>query len=139
MTSTPASRSALATTLAPRSCPSRPGLAMITRMLTTASLLTGPAGDTAAGHGLLTADLRLTRLRSELLDRGVAQHQVLDPVVAAEVALRFRVVAAALHGQHPAQAVGVMVDHVAGCQHGHRAGAGRFHVAPPGQPLGRGR
>ena len=33
MTSTPASRSARATTFAPRSWPSRPGLAMITRML----------------------------------------------------------------------------------------------------------
>src|SRR5262249_21516782 len=32
MTSTPASRSTRATTLAPRSCPSRPGLAMMTRM-----------------------------------------------------------------------------------------------------------
>src|SRR5215510_8869033 len=32
MTSTPASRSARATTLAPRSCPSRPGLAMTIRM-----------------------------------------------------------------------------------------------------------
>src|SRR5262249_51477864 len=32
MTSTPASRSTRATTLAPRSCPSRPGLAMTTRM-----------------------------------------------------------------------------------------------------------
>src|SRR5215831_2921907 len=120
MTSTPASRSALATTLAPRSCPSRPGLAMITRMLTTDSLLTVTAP--------LTADLRLTRFRSELLERGVAQHQVLDPVVAAEVDLRFRVVAAALHGQHPAQAVRVVVDHVAGGQRGHRAGAGRVHV-----------
>src|SRR5215471_4302005 len=33
MTSTPASRSARATTFAPRSCPSRPGLAITTRML----------------------------------------------------------------------------------------------------------
>src|SRR5271169_6666773 len=33
MTSTPASRSARATTFAPRSWPSRPGLAMTTRML----------------------------------------------------------------------------------------------------------
>src|SRR5437899_6808575 len=32
MTSMPASRSAMATTLAPRSCPSRPGLATRTRM-----------------------------------------------------------------------------------------------------------
>src|SRR6185369_15717064 len=32
MTSMPASRSAAATTLAPRSCPSRPGLATSTRM-----------------------------------------------------------------------------------------------------------
>src|SRR5690349_15516417 len=135
MTSTPASRSALATTLAPRSCPSRPGLAMITRMLTSAS----PAKGSADVYGPLPADPRLTRPGSELLDRGVAQDEVLDPVIAAEVDLRLRVVAAALHGQDPAQAVGVVVDHVTRGEHGHRPGACRVHVAPAGQPLGRGR
>src|SRR5689334_7857346 len=46
MTSMPASRSARAITLAPRSCPSRPGLATSTRILTSAidnHLTTGTA------------------------------------------------------------------------------------------------
>src|SRR5690348_12524142 len=105
---------------------------MITRILTTAS----PGDVITDVYGLRPADLRLTRPRSELLERGVAQDQVLDPVIAAEVDLRFRVVAAAFHGQDPAQAVGVVVDDVAGGQHGHGPGTGGVHVAPAGQPLG---
>src|SRR5919108_4234467 len=42
MTSMPASRSALATTLAPRSCPSSPGLATTTRMRPCATVFRSP-------------------------------------------------------------------------------------------------
>src|SRR5512133_2776174 len=42
MTSMPASRSALATTLAPRSCPSSPGLATTTRMRPCATVPAAP-------------------------------------------------------------------------------------------------
>src|SRR6266702_4179864 len=122
MTSTPASRSALATTLAPRSWPSRPGLAMTTRML---PLMT-----------CLLPGLELTgwALASELLDRGVAQQQVLYPVVPAEVDLGFRVVTAAFHRQHPAEPVGVVGYPVAGRQRGNRPVACRGYPRPPCQP-----
>src|ERR1017187_3514916 len=88
MTSTPASRSALATTLAPRSWPSRPGLAMTTLMAPMPS---------SSCYSLL-----------QLLDGRVAQHQVLDTVIAAEIDLGFRVVARALDGQDRAQPVRVV-------------------------------
>src|SRR5436190_9650938 len=64
---------------------------------------------------------------SELLDRRVAQHQVLHAVLAAEIDLRLGVVAGALEGQDRAQAVGVMRDLVPGCQGGDGPVAGRAH------------
>src|SRR3990170_7489172 len=51
-TSMPASRSARATTFAPRSCPSRPGLAIITLILCSSAMCgqTSPYGDYIARH-----------------------------------------------------------------------------------------
>src|SRR5690242_16162807 len=49
----------------------------------------------------------------ELFDGRVPQHQMLDPVVAAEVDLRLGVVARALHRDHRAKPVGVVGDLVA--------------------------
>ena len=48
MTSMPASRSARAMIFAPRSCPSRPGLATTTRILRAVAALTGGADATSA-------------------------------------------------------------------------------------------
>src|SRR5215831_8269907 len=77
---------------------------------------------------------------SELLDRRVAQHQVLDAVLAPEIDLRLGVVARALQGQDRAQAVGVVGDLVARRQGGHPPVAGPGPPgAPPGQPLRGGR
>src|ERR1700691_1309319 len=123
MTSTPASRNALATTLAPRSCPSSPGLAMMTRIL----LIRAPS----------QADHQHCTPRLELFDRGVAQEQVLDAVLLAEVDLSFRVIASALDREHPAEAVAVVVDQVAWRQGRHGAVASGHHARAPGQPLGR--
>src|SRR6266704_3720150 len=132
MTSTPASRSARATTLAPRSWPSRPGFAITTRMLLMTCLL-----PRLRAYRLGTGCRASPSLRSELLDRGVAQDQVLDSVVPAEVDLGFRVVAASLHRQHPAEPVGVVGYPVAGREHGNRPVAYRGYGRPPRQPLRR--
>src|SRR5215468_5385679 len=144
MTSTPASRSARATTLAPRSCPSRPGLAMMTRMLPIRSA--PPSRRLPPPAGYLVPPPRRPRQRSpvylhgwlgQLLDRGIAQQQVLDAVLLAEVNLRLGVVAAALNREHPAEAVAVVVDQVAGLQRRHRPVAWRIHARPARQPLRR--
>src|SRR6516164_6174837 len=55
MTSTPASRSARATTLAPRSWPSSPAFATITRILLMPASLAGRSGPTARSLAALTA------------------------------------------------------------------------------------
>src|ERR1022692_332651 len=135
MTSTPASRSALATTLAPRSWPSRPGFAMTTRMLMNSSYPQRSPGTSRGGSELSPGT---SRGDSELLDRGVTQDQVLDPVIPAEIDLGFGIVAAPFDRQHPAEPVGVMIHVVARRQRGNRPGAGRVHPRPPRQPL-RGR
>src|SRR5215467_900777 len=103
MTSTPASRSALATTLAPRSCPSRPGLAMTTRIVPMIASRGAARPDghhpqrthatKAARDGRPVAERfavagrgRVARaaVTSKLLYRRVAQDQVLDAVLAAK-------------------------------------------------------
>src|ERR1700691_5892250 len=96
MTSTPASRSALATTFAPRSWPSSPALAM-----TTLIAMTVPP----ASSGSVTA-----RWRLQLLQGGIAQDEMLDAVVATEVDLGFGAVVGALHVDHRAEAELVVVD-----------------------------
>src|ERR1022692_1904417 len=116
MTSTPASRSALATTLAPRSWPSRPGFAMTTRMLMNSSYPQRSPGTGRSGSELSPGT---SRGGSELLDRGVTQDQVLDPVI-------------------PAEPVRFIFPVVARLQRGNRPGAGRVLPRPPRQPL-RGR
>src|ERR1019366_1490072 len=143
MTSTPASRSALATTFAPRSWPSRPGLAMTTRMLLTTCLLSAPRWPYAQRSPICLALRRQVpgqdRLRLQLLDRRVTQDQVLDPVVAAEVDLGFRIIATALDRQHPAQPIGVMSHMIAGRARGHRPVAEGLHAAAARQPFRGGR
>src|SRR5487761_581170 len=88
MTSTPASRRALATTFAPRSWPSSPALAITTRMLLMASSRPG---------GLLICISSVTAPVLQLLQRGIAQHQVLDAVLPAEVDLRLGAVVDTFH------------------------------------------
>src|SRR5215468_8296072 len=150
MTSTPASRSTRATTLAPRSCPSRPGLAITTRMAPMIPPQRHALGTRPHYHpwyGAISnrsvASARdrpgAARAVSELLNRCVTQHQVLDAVLAAEIDLRLGVVAGALQGQHRAQAVGVVRDLVPRRQGGDGPVAGRAEPGPPGQPLGGGR
>src|ERR1700733_7829499 len=121
MTSTPASRNARATTLAPRSWPSRPGLAITTRILLikrasrAGPRWPGPLTRSVSGsldHRSFQARQvagiphRLARRprhfdppgrlpQLQLLDRGVAQDQVLDPVVPPELDLGLRTVAPA--------------------------------------------
>src|SRR5579859_6582777 len=126
MTSTPASRRARATTFAPRSCPSRPGLAITTRMVPMpASCWAGRPGPHRT-HA--TAALKL-------LDGGVAQDQVLDAVLAAEVDLRFGVVGGPLHGNDRAEPVGVVGHLVPRQQRGHPPIARCAHPGPLRQPL----
>src|SRR5881394_2886926 len=98
MTSTPASRSTRATTLAPRSCPSRPGLAMTTRMapmIPPNGMRGEPACPTTHGTEHSEPGPRQAAVTgppahpvSELLNRRIAQHQVLHAVLAAEIDLR---------------------------------------------------
>src|SRR3954454_9412687 len=111
----PASRQARATTLAPRSCPSRPGLATSTRIGATApadgpieTSSSGTLGRTTLGRGGQpnAAAARRTGLSSdprrpalELLDRRVAQQQPLGALVAGELDVGHRLVAAALDRQ----------------------------------------
>src|SRR5581483_10050414 len=52
----------------------------------------------------------------QLLQRGVGEHQVLDPVAVAEVDLGLRVGAEAVGGHHRAQPVLVVVDQVSWAQ-----------------------
>src|SRR5215813_14300669 len=90
-----------------------------------------PGSATAGPRGGVAAAL-------ELLDWRVAQDQVLDAVLTAEVDLRLRVVTGALHGHDGAQAVGVVGDLVPRRQGGHPPVAGRAHAGPLRQAL-RGR
>src|ERR1035438_8307027 len=122
MTSTPASRSALATTLAPRSWPSRPGLAMTTLMAPMRS---------SSCYSLLHL--------LQLLDGRVAQYQVLDTVIATEIDLGFRVVARALDGQDRAQPVRVVRHLVPWRQGRHPPVTRRADPRPPRQALRGGR
>src|SRR5919109_5319929 len=114
MTSTPASRSARATTLAPRSCPSSPGFATRTRMLPTPASseyqcpatgisrqaqVTGSWGRACSETPCSAARrARVPEQALELLDRGVAQDQLLEPVLAAEVDLGFGPLAGTVDG-----------------------------------------
>src|SRR5215469_10082321 len=107
MTSTPASRSALATTFAPRSWPSSPAFAITTRML-------------------LMAPSRPL----ELLQGGIAQHQVLDAVPPAKVDLRLGAVVDAFHRHDRAQPELVVRHPVPGRKRRHRPVAGRADPGP---------
>src|SRR5690348_3540702 len=86
MTSMPASRSARAMILAPRSCPSSPGLATTTRIffsvaggIEAAGILKNWSFAVAAEHGLQSADhLALGHFRTRRLDQ--QRHQVLTGI-----------------------------------------------------------
>src|SRR5215467_12052123 len=87
MTSKPASRRARATILAPRSCPSSPGLATSTRILRVAAAVAAPL---APGSGRMGGVLRLAlkvraQARARLRDGvAIARHE--RPVEALAVA-----------------------------------------------------
>src|SRR5215469_7126065 len=100
MTSIPASRRALATTFAPRSWPSSPAFAMTTRMLPIAP--SRPAASHLGRRPSSTGSVTALRVL-QLLQGGVAQHQVLDAVLPAKVDLRLGAVVDALHGHDRAQ------------------------------------
>src|SRR5215468_6405507 len=100
MTSIPASRRALATTFAPRSWPSSPAFAMTTRMLPMAP--SWPSAARPARQRPPTGSVTALRVL-QLLQGGIAQHQVLDAVLPAEVDLRLGTVVDALHGHDRAQ------------------------------------
>src|SRR5205809_1532188 len=99
MTSTPASRSARATTFAPRSCPSRPAFATITRILLMTASVTGtPRGSVRpavsgrsvdAGDAVLGDDRAALRARGRQGRRGVRRGRrgAGDPGVRAQVHL----------------------------------------------------
>src|SRR6516225_4769956 len=78
MTSTPASRSARATTFAPRSWPSRPGLAMTTRMLLM-NPSTGTRPGTAAGLTALLGRVAARRAAPVPAGRYGARHGAFGP------------------------------------------------------------
>src|SRR6266571_5133356 len=129
MTSTPASRSARATTLAPRSCPSRPTLATTTRMLPMAASHRHRAL-LAEGYPAVSGFRRL-----QLLDRGVPQDQMLHPMLTAEIDLRFGPFAPTTDAHHGAKAERIMGDPVAGRQRRHLPVACHSHAWAGGHPF----
>src|SRR5918911_4712776 len=118
MTSIPASRRARAMILAPRSCPSRPGLATTTRIFLLlvpastrrASLLrgrdhledrrlgVGPEDLLERGHDLALAGVRARALDDRLDQVGVARRRLLEPP---ERRLDLRAGAARAHRREP--------------------------------------
>src|SRR5437868_10163460 len=126
MTSTPASRRALATTFAPRSWPSSPAFAMTTRMLPMAP--SRPAAARRSVNSSSTGSVTALQVL-ELLQGCVAQHQVLDAVLPAKVDLRLGAVVDAFHRHDRAQPELVVRHLVPGRERGHRPVAGR---ADPG-------
>src|SRR5215469_5705433 len=150
MTSIPASRRALATTFAPRSWPSSPAFAMTTRMLpiapsrpaaarpavkpsSTGSVTAEPfhpGRDCPAYPGRGRADEGFTLRVLQLLQGGIAQHQVLDAVPPAKVDLRLGAVVDAFHRHDRAQPELVVRHPVPGRKRRHRPVAGRADPGP---------
>src|SRR5262245_52921450 len=105
----PASRSARATTFAPRSCPSSPGLAMTTRIL---PLISGSVSGSACTRPNAAAR-RGREPRSELFEGGVGEEEGLL-AAGAEVDLHLGLLGDAVDGDDGAEAEGVVGDPVAG-------------------------
>jgi hypothetical protein len=80
-----------------------------------------PRGDNPAGLSGPRSRPRSGLRPLQLLERGVAEHQVLDAVVGTEVDLRLGLVPEAVGGHHGAQAELVVGHHVPGRQRGHHA------------------